>query len=254
MNLIHMLPLLHLDGAIASITLRRPQVANKLTPEDLPELIRHVEAVNQAPEVLVLVLQSQGKHFCSGYDISEVAQSQNKGSAFGDMVDAVEACRAVTIAAIHGGIYGGATDMALACDFRVGGNSAEMFMPAARLGLHFYQSGLERYVSRLGLDMAKRLFLSAEKLDAPAMRECGFLTQLVDGASPDAAVRELSNTLAAMAPIALLGMKKHLNLIARGRADPQAIAHEVQRSIVSDDLREGGLAWREKRPPQFKGR
>jgi enoyl-CoA hydratase/carnithine racemase len=249
-----MLPLLHIDGPIASITLNRPQVANKLTPDDLPVLIRHLETINQAPEVLVLVLQSRGKHFCSGYDISEVSQSQNKGSAFGDMVDALEACRAVTIAAIHGGIYGGATDMALACDFRVGGQTAEMFMPAARLGLHFYESGLTRYVTRLGLDTAKRLFLTAEKLDAQAMRDCGFLTQLVDGPSPEAAVSQLSQTLAAMAPIALLGMKKHLNLIARGQTDPDAIAREVQRSITSDDLREGGLAWREKRAPLFQGR
>jgi enoyl-CoA hydratase/carnithine racemase len=249
-----MQPLLHLAGPIASITLNRPQAANKLTPDDLPVLIRHFETVNQAPEVLVLLLQSKGKHFCSGYDISEVGQSQNKGSAFGDMVDALEACRAVTIASIHGGIYGGATDMALACDFRVGGQSAEMFMPAARLGLHYYASGLARYVSRLGLDTAKRLFLTAEKLDAAAMRDCGFLTQLVDGPSPEEAVRQLSQTLAGMAPLPLLGMKKHLNLIARGAADPEAIDREVQRTIASDDLREGGLAWREKRPPQFRGR
>ena len=249
-----MLPLLHIDGPIASITLNRPKVANKLTPDDLPVLIRHFETINQTPEVRVLVLQSQGKHFCSGYDISEVGQSQNKGNAFGDMVDALEACRAVTIASIHGGIYGGATDMALACDFRVGGQTAEMFMPAARLGLHFYESGLTRYVTRLGLDTAKRLFLTAEKLNAQAMRDCGFLTQLVDGPAPEAVVQDLSQTLAAMAPIALLGMKKHLNLIARGQTDPDAIAREVQRSIASDDLREGGLAWREKRAPQFHGR
>jgi enoyl-CoA hydratase/carnithine racemase len=58
------------------------------------------------------------------------------------MVDAVEQCRAVTIVAIQGGVYGGATDLALACDFRVGSMAADMFMPAARLGLHFYASGL----------------------------------------------------------------------------------------------------------------
>ena len=249
-----MLPKLLINGVTASITLSRPQMANKLTPEDLPELIRHFETVNHARDVRVLVLQSEGKHFCSGYDISAVGQSQVKGSAFGDMVDALEDCRAVTIASIHGGIFGGATDMALACDFRVGGNTAEMFMPAARLGLHYYQSGLERYVSRLGLDTAKRLFLTAEKLDASAMRECGFLTQLVNGPSPEDAVQQLSNTLAAMAPIALLGMKKHLNLIARGKVDAQGIADEVQRTIASDDLREGGLAWKEKRTPQFQGR
>ena len=72
----------------------------------------------------------------------------------------LEMARPVTVAALHGGVYGGATDLALACDFRVGAHGIDMFMPAARLGLHYYRSGLERYVSRLGLDNAKRLFLT----------------------------------------------------------------------------------------------
>jgi enoyl-CoA hydratase/carnithine racemase len=251
-----MLPSLEIDGHAAYLTLRRPQAANKLTPEDLPELIRHVETVNRSPDVLVLILRSEGKHFCSGYDISEVASSsQTEGRSFGDMVDALENCRAVTIAAVHGGVFGGATDLVLACDFRVGVRTAEMFMPAARLGLHYYQSGLERYVSRLGLDTAKRLFLTAEKLDGPAMRDCGFLTRLVDDAAAlDAEVLRLRTTLAGMAPLAMLGMKKHLNQIARGTADAASILREVQRTVASEDLAEGGRAWREKRPPVFKGR
>ncbi|WP_198969630.1 enoyl-CoA hydratase/isomerase family protein [Xylophilus sp. ASV27] len=250
-----MLPTLQIDGPAAFLTLRRPQAANKLTPEDLPELVRLLETVNRAPEVLVLVLRSEGKYFCSGYDISEVASSQTEGRSFGDMVDALENCRAVTIAAVHGGVFGGATDLVLACDFRVGVRSAEMFMPAARLGLHYYQSGMQRYVSRLGLDTAKRLFLTAEKLDGPAMRDCGFLTQLVDDAAAlEAEVLRLRGTLAGMAPLALLGMKKHLNQIARGTADAAAIQREVQRSVASEDLAEGGRAWREKRPPVFRGR
>ena len=251
-----MLPTLEIDGHVATVTLRRPQAANKLTPEDLPELVHHVEAVNGAPAVLVLVIRAEGRHFCSGYDISEVAaSSQTEGRSFGEMVDALENCRAVTIAAVHGGVFGGATDLVLACDFRVGVRSAEMFMPAARLGLHFYQSGMERYVSRLGLDMAKRLFLTAEKLDGAAMRDCGFFTHLADDAAAlDAQVQQLRTTLAGMAPLALLGMKKHLNRIARGTADAAAIHQEVQRTVASEDLAEGGRAWREKRPPVFKGR
>jgi enoyl-CoA hydratase/carnithine racemase len=142
----------------------------------------------------------------------------------------------------------------LACDFRVGSEATEMFMPAARLGLHYYQSGMERYVSRLGLDTAKRLFLTAESLDAQAMRACGFLTHLVESSVFDAEVQRLSATLGAMAPIALLGMKKHLNQIARGTSDAAAIRADVQRSVASEDLAEGGRAWQEKRPPVFKGR
>jgi len=66
--------------------------------------------------------------------------------------------------------------MALACDFRLGSEAAEMFMPAARLGLHFYQTGLERYVTRLGVDTTKKLFLTAQKLNAKQMLDCGLLT------------------------------------------------------------------------------
>ena len=250
-----MLPTLQIEGHTAIMTLRRPQAANKLTAEDLPQIRSHVKSVNDDSNVLVLVIRSEGKHFCSGFDISEIASSsQVEGSSFGEMVDAVEACRPVTIAAVQGGVYGGATDLVLACDFRLGCEATEMFMPAVRLGLHYYQSGMERYVSRLGIDTAKRLFLTAEKLDAHAMRACGFLTHLFDRSALDDEVQRLSATLGAMAPIPLLGMKKHLNQIARGTADAYAIRAEVERSVASDDLSEGGRAWKEKRQPVFKGR
>ena len=249
-----MFPELLIQGACASITLRRPEVANKLMPEDLIVLRRQLKEVNANPGVLVLTLQAVGKHFCSGYDIGEIANSQNEGSSFGEMVDAIENCRPVTIAAIQGGVFGGATDMALACDFRVGGSNSQMFMPAARLGLHFYLSGLERYVTRLGVDTAKRLFLSGEKLQAQAMKDCGFLTDLVAGPEIGERVVQLQTTLAGMAPLALLGMKKHLNAIARGVHDKASIDAAVQATIESADLKEGGAAWREKREPQFTGR
>lgn len=249
-----MSPELLIQGACASITLRRPEVANKLMPEDLIVLRRQLKEVNANPDVLVLTLQAAGKHFCSGYDIGEIANSQNEGSSFGEMVDAIENCRPVTIAAIQGGVFGGATDMALACDFRVGGSNSQMFMPAARLGLHFYLSGLERYVTRLGVDTAKRLFLSGEKLQAQAMKDCGFLTDLVADPEISERVAQLQTTLAGMAPLALLGMKKHLNAIARGVHDKASIDAAVQATIESADLKEGGAAWREKREPQFTGR
>ena len=249
-----MTPELQLQNHVATITLKRPDVANRLAPEDLPVLIAHVQRINELDDVRVLVLRSEGKYFCSGYDISEVQNSQEKGSSFGEMVDAIEQCRAVTIGVIHGGVYGGATDMALACDFRVGSPSAEMFMPAARLGLHFYQAGLERYVTRLGVDTAKRLFLTCERLDSAEMKACGFLTHLVEPDALNSTVARLTETLSAMAPLPLFGMKKHLNLIARGQHDPAAIAQDVFQTVHSDDLKAGGTAWREKRKPVFKGR
>ena len=247
-----MAPSLSIDGALATITLCRPEVANRLEPEDLPVIVAHITAVNADPAVRVLQLRGEGRHFCSGAQIDRIGSG---GSVrFEDMADAVENARPVTIAVVHGGVFGGATDMTLACDFRLGTPASQMFMPAARLGLHYYRRGLERYVTRLGIDTAKRLFLTAEKLDGQAMLACGFLTQLAPEDGLEAAVARLTETLCSMAPIPLLGMKKHLNRIARGELDPQDLATDIARSMASDDLREGAAAFAQRRTPVFKGR
>ena len=245
-------PELSIDGAIATITLRRPDQANRLTADDLGRLGELIDEVNAREEVLVLQLRGRGKYFCSGYDIASIGGGRKID--FEAMVDTFEAARPVTIAVLHGSVYGGATDLALACDFRIGARGIEMFMPAARLGLHYYPSGLQRYVSRLGVDNAKYLFLTAQKIDAAAMKDIGYLTQLVDAAELEAEVARIANACASMAPLAMLGMKRHLNAIARGALDTAALHADIARAYASDDLREGQAAWAEKRPPRFTGK
>lgn len=247
-------PSLDVAHPLATLTLRRPDSANRLGPDDLQAIVHHLETIHADPRVLVLQVRGEGKYFCSGYDISSLATQAGNPVGFEDMTNAVEAARPVTIAVVHGGAYGGGTDLALACDFRVGTHAAEMFMPAARLGLHYYRGGLERYVSRLGVDMAKRIFLTGERLDAEAMRACGFLTELVSATDLETSVGRLTDALTAMAPLALLGMKKHLNRIARAALDVQDLRDDIERAAASDDLREGAAAWTEKRRPKFTGR
>ena len=244
-------PELHVDGAIATLTLRRPQQANRLEPGDLLAISEHVARVNATPQVLVLRVQATGKTFCAGYDIGQIGGT--RPVAFEDMVNALEDARPVTMVLLQGGVYGGATDLALACDFRLGSASTEMFMPAARLGLHFYRRGLERYVSRLGVDQAKRLFLTAEKIDAREMQAIGFLTHLVAADALEGSADQLAATLAGMAPLALLGMKKNLNRIARGALDADDLRRDIERAAASHDLQEGRAAWAEKRAPRFSG-
>jgi enoyl-CoA hydratase len=246
-----MTPELTISGHVATITLRRPDQANRLEPQDLAVLADHISHVNQQDDVLVLRLQSTGKYFCSGYNINQIGEARTV--AFDELVNTVEDARPVTIAVIQGGVYGGATDIALACDFRIGTVATDMFMPAARLGLHFYQRGLERYVSRLGLDTAKRLFLTAEKIEATEMRACGFLTQLVAAEELLPTADKLTATLAAMAPIPMLGMKKHINRIGRGVLDVQDLKRDMARAATSADLKEGAAAWAAKRTPKFTG-
>lgn len=248
-------PTLSIEGHVATIALQRPSVANRLEVADLEALHKHLERVNAAPEVLALQFTASGKHFCSGFNVGQVGtQGANAGEMFESLAAAIESSRPITLAVIHGGVYGGATDLALACDFRLGTTACEMFVPAARLGLHFYRGGLERYVTRLGLAAAKRVMLAGETFDAQAMLACGFLDRVV---APDAlndTARSLVQGLGDMAPLSLLPMKQHLNAIARAVLDAEQIARDIAAAGASDDLREGSSAWAERRKPVFRGR
>ncbi|MGO1765730.1 3-hydroxybutyryl-CoA dehydratase [Advenella sp. S44] len=245
------LPKLNIDGHLAIITLNKPHKANSLDSTDLLELSKHIYTINQQEEVLVLQVKSTGKYFCSGYDLRGFGE---KKYSFEDISNMLEDARPVTIAVLNGGVYGGGTDLALACDFRIGNPTVNMFMPAVRLGLHFYERGLKRYVARLGLNAAKQLFLTAEKIDANEMLKIGYLTHLINVEDQEKVVDDLSHKLNQMAPLALLGMKKHLNRIARGSLDLNELKNDISIAAKSEDIREGALAWAEKRQPVFKGK
>ena len=251
-------PLLEVAGSVATVTLRRPAVANRLTLEDLATLGAQIAEVDARPEVLVLVLAGQGRYFCSGFDVGSLGASGGAdagGSGFERLADALARARPVTVAALHGGVYGGATDLALACDFRYGTPSTELRLPAARLGLHYYRGGLERFVKRLGLQAARRIFLTVETLDAAELLRIGYLDALVEPADAlPARISQLCATLSSMAPLALLGMKKHLAAIADGRLDPSALRADIAAAAASQDLKEGVAAARDRRAPTFVGR
>lgn len=246
-------PALVVHAGVARITLRRPRQANRLSVDDLATLRRLIEAVNADATVRVLVLAGEGRHFCAGFDLGALG-AVDAGARFGELADALEAARPITIARLHGGAYGGAADLALACDFRLGGPGVEMFVPAARIGLHFYAGGLQRFVSRLGLATAKQVLLAGRTFDASALLACGYLDQLLpDVDALDAAVQALGDDLLGMAPLALLPMKQHLNAIAAGRLDAAQLAADIAVARDSADLAEGQAAWAAKRPARFKG-
>ena len=178
-------------------------------------------------------------------------EQQSAGSAFEVVVNRLEDLGVPTICRLNGGVYGGSTDLALACDFRIGVDSAEMFMPAARLGLHYYRSGIKRYVTRLGVDNAKALFLTAQKIGAPEMLRIGYLTAMVPVERLDEEVDRLATILAGNAPLAMRGMKRAINEFARGELDEAAADRRHRDSMRGEEIREGIAAFAEKRAPRF---
>jgi enoyl-CoA hydratase len=251
-------PVLDIDGARATVRLNRPKHLNRLQPDDLDALLKLFDRIEADPAVRVLVLTGTGRAFSAGYDLGSIAEraasapeQPTAGSSFEVVVNRLEDLGIPTICRLNGGVYGGSTDLALACDFRIGVDSAEMFMPAARLGLHYYKSGIVRYVSRLGVDNAKKLFLTAQKIDAAEMLRIGYLTAMVSAETLDQEVDKLAAILAGNAPVAMRGMKRAINEFARGRLDEEAADRRARDSMRGAEIKEGIKAFAEKRPPKF---
>ena len=251
-------PVLERQGARATIRLNRPRHLNRLQADDLDVLMKLFAEIEADSSIRVLVLTGTGRAFSAGYDLNSVAEGaasevEQKGgeSAFEATVNRLEDIGIPTICRLNGGVYGGSTDLALACDFRIGVDACEMFMPAARLGLHYYKSGIVRYVARLGLDNAKRLFLTAEKIGASEMLRIGYLTSMVPAEALDEEVDRLVGVLAGNAPVAMRGMKRTIHEIARGKLDEEAADRRHRDSMHGEEIKEGIKAFAEKRPPRF---
>jgi enoyl-CoA hydratase len=254
-------PLVDVADGRAVVRLNRPREHNRLEPADLAVLRDTFDRVDADPSVRALVLTGTGKSFSSGYHIGALADrlagkdapDQDK-DAFERMVDRLEGLRVPTIAALNGSVYGGATDLALACDFRIGVEGMRLVMPAARLGIVYYASGIRRYVTRLGVAAAKQLFLTAQPVDAAEMLRIGYLDQVVPPDELMPRAEALAATLAANAPLAVAGLKRAINETAAGALDRAALAAIRAVCSASEDHAEGVRAWTEKRKPVFTGR
>lgn len=249
-------PDLSIRDGVATITLRRPTHRNRLHNDDLRTLLDHFKTINADGSVRVAVLTgevlSERPVFCAGYHIGQHG-SEHPDAPFEQVADALEALRPVTVCALNGSVYGGATDLVLACDFAVGVEGIEMRMPAAALGMHYYPGGIARYVSRLGLVHAKRAFLAAEPFDGQALLQMGYVQQLAPADRHTEAVQSLVDRLEGLAPLAVQSLKASLNEVARGEFDPVRLRQRQHSTQASRDFEEGCRAFAERRAPVFTG-
>jgi enoyl-CoA hydratase/carnithine racemase len=252
-------PSLQVDGAVATIRLRRPSLRNSLNDDDLQVLLEHFAAVDADPDVRVLLLAAatQGQPrpvFSAGYHVGGLDRPGSGPQRFERVPDALERLRPITVCALGGSVYGGATDLVLACDLRVALAGSEWRMPAAALGLHYYPSGLRRYVARFGVDLAKRAFLCAQPLPVEQLHAAGLFVQLATRDAFDAEVQAVVAQATALAPLAAQATKRSLNEIAAGRYDEPALRERERLTQASSDFAEGRAAFAARRAPRFTGR
>jgi enoyl-CoA hydratase/carnithine racemase len=230
-------PRLDIAGAAATITFCRPREHNRIDPDDLAVLHAHLAAVARASDVRAVVFTGRGTAtFSSGFTIAAILDRLDH--RFEDVLDAIETCPLPTICALNGSVYGGATDLALCCDFRIGVEGTRMFMPAARFGLHYHPGGLRRFVTQLGPAEAKRLFLTAQTIDADTMLRIGFLNELVPRDKLGARVDEYLAALARCEPGVVRSMKAQIAAIERGDRELATTRRYYEDSLRSEELRQ----------------
>ncbi|MDP3673849.1 MAG: enoyl-CoA hydratase/isomerase family protein [Novosphingobium sp.] len=238
---------------MAWITLNRPARHNRFEAADIATMSSILSDAAARREVRVVVITAHGPSFSSGFDLTALAGPDAAGltSRFAEMCDHLEALEVPTICGLNGDVYGGATDLALAADFRIGAEGCRLQMSPARLGIEFYYSGLRRFVERLGLVAAKRLFLTGEQIDTATMQRIGFLDEICAGEDLEARLGALAGSLAERSPRSLRGLKQSLEAIHRGKAEPAFVNERFIESLSCADAREGLAARSEGRPPNF---
>jgi 2-(1,2-epoxy-1,2-dihydrophenyl)acetyl-CoA isomerase len=248
------------DGAVAIVTLNRPDKKNAMLLAMRDQLAELCERINDDAAIRVAVLTGAGSDFCAGADISEMGQ----GGVNGSLLKARHMSRAITalgrvqkplIGAVRGVAVGMGLSMALACDTVLATGTLRMACVQRRIGL-CPDAGNVWFLSRyLGAQRARELVYSARMLGADEALALGLVARIVDDARLLDEALLLAQTYAE-APTLALGIAKRMFDRAPTMSLDEFMDYEgslVPLIAQSEDFREGTRAFLEKRPPQFTG-
>jgi enoyl-CoA hydratase len=246
------------DGAVAIVTLDRPEAMNALNVETLVALRDELRRL--ADDVRVVVLTGAGdRAFAAGADIKymrglDVAAAKEWGALGHETTGLLETMPRPTIAAINGFALGGGCELALACDVRYASPKAKLGQPEINLGIIPGWGGTQRLARVCGIGVAKELILTGRTVDAEEALRIGLVNAVHDPVLDKAL--ETAQLLASKSPIALAAAKATINRALAGDAlgNLAAEADDFGELFSSADAKEGLAAFAEKREPNFVGR
>jgi enoyl-CoA hydratase/carnithine racemase len=221
-----------------------------------------VAGLASAEGIRALVIRGAGNEaFAAGADIEEFASQRRDAvsaaryeAAHAAALAAIRNCPLPVIAEINGFCLGGGVAIAMACDLRIAGPSAQFALPPAKLGLAYPPDSLRDILSAIPADMAKELIFTGRRIGAEEALRIGLISRLAR--NTDDAVQELLSVMAENAPLSMRHAKAAINLLS-GRSQLLSwddISTLSDACFDSQDFREGQSAFAEKRKPRFTGR
>ncbi len=253
------------DGAVATITLNRPDRLNAISGPMLAELGRMLLDVDAERDVRVIVLTGAGRGFCSGLDLQDVAAGTGIGSGGDAGVGNVRidetppfVLRRVdtpVVCALNGPAAGYGMDLALGCDLVIASDTAT-FTPPVRRGVIPESGGTWLLPRLIGWQRACEVTLLARKLDAADLQRLGLVNVVVPHQDFDKTVSEWVGELAVQPPLAVSAAKRtmRLGLDTGFEANAHHVLSELMALFRSKDFAESVSAFLEKRDPTYQGR
>ncbi len=251
------------ENDVGTIVMDNAAKRNALSVQLIDEIRAALDGFRVARvRVAVLRAPAGSKVWSAGHDIEELPHAGRDPLGWGDalrvLVRALQEFPAPVIGLIEGGVWGGACEVAMACDILVATPDVTFAITPAKLGIPYNLSGLLMLMNTIPLPVAKEMLFTATPISAHRAHALGVINHLREKDEIEAFVYELAATIGRNAPLSIGAMKEEMRMLATSQAMTPAMFERMQglRRVVYDsrDYQEGLEAWRRKRPPQFEGR
>lgn len=253
--------LFEVEDHVAVMTLDRPDALNAIDTDLRGQLAAAWERIDADDTIRVVILTGAGRRaFCVGSDLKDQTPAGSMlGRTFGTrgpehLLDGLVTDKPI-ICAVNGFAIGGGLELAMACDIRIAVTTAEFALSEARVGSIPGACGTINLPRLVGPSLAMHMMLTGDRISAATALERGLVSELVGPDDLMARAHDLARRIAENAPLSVRAIKR---LVRHGMNAPDAVARDLERftfGLIRDtaDRQEGRLAFREKRPPVYRG-